>query len=73
MGKNLWCTFSQILNEKYKVFDKSLNSWVTSKFTIKLKWPRREILLKKKHYKPYTIIDSGTQGRKNKVLKRPIV
>ena len=42
----------------------------------KLKQPRKkDTVKKKKHYKPYMakkVIYPGTQGRKNKVLKRPI-
>ena len=41
----------------------------------KLKQPEKKISYKKKYYKPYMAkktIDPGSQGRKYKVLKRPI-
>ena len=55
-GKNLWCTFTQMLNEKkYKFFifwvikvELQVNIQLS-----KLKRPRKEFTMKKKHYKPY--------------------
>ena len=34
-GKNLWCTFTQIMNEKKNKFliSKVIKSWVASKYT----------------------------------------
>ena len=70
-GRNLWCTFSQMPNEKkYKflIFSFLVGLQVNIQLS-KLKRPRKKDTMKK-HYKPYMakkIIYPGTQGRKNKV------
>ena len=54
-GKNLWCTFTQMLNEK-KIYVFNLNvikSWVANKYTDQQIQAAKKKDTIKRHYKPY--------------------